>query len=164
MNLAERAAIRGNLGYQVTMILCFLGLVGFYGQETVPLALQLLGFGGAFLFLYCLFKLYPVWKVSAPGQATRPRPALLTTGPFKYTRHPMYTGLFLMALDLWVPGPASLDWPFFMLSGLFLVCMVIAGYYQEQETLARFGEEAAEYYKRTPRFFFMYPFISRKAS
>jgi hypothetical protein len=39
----------------------------------------------------------------------------------------------------------------FFWEAVFLVGLVVAGYRQEQETLARFGQEAVDYYARTPR-------------
>ncbi|MBI2473632.1 isoprenylcysteine carboxylmethyltransferase family protein [Candidatus Uhrbacteria bacterium] len=87
---------------------------------------------------------------------------LLTTGPFKYTRHPMYTGLFFMDLGFWLPHPVSSDQLFFVLQLFFMIYLTIAAYFQEKETLARFGEEARVYYAKTPRLFFFYPFMGKK--
>lgn len=104
---------------------------------------------GSCIFLYCLVILYVKRK-----RLTE----LVTDGPFRYTRHPMYTGLVLMDTIFLLPGPASSEPLFFILQATFFCCLVIAAYFQEKETLARFGREAEEYYARTPRLFFMYPF------
>lgn len=74
----------------------------------------------------------------------------------------MYTGLFLMNLVHWLPHPVSMALPFFLLQAVFLTCLVLAGWFQEQETLERFGAEATDYYRRTPRLFFMYPFYAHR--
>ena len=107
---------------------------------------------GLLLFSYYLFILY---------MRRRGPPNLITNGVFEYTRHPMYTGLFLMNLDLWLPKPASNDLLFFAGQTAFMACMVIAGWSQEKETLARFGAEAEAYYAKTPRLFIWYPFMRR---
>ena len=44
---------------------------------------------GLILFVYCVFLIYFF------NRGKR----LITDGPYKYTRHPMYTGLFLMDLS-----------------------------------------------------------------
>lgn len=107
---------------------------------------------GFALFGYCLFILY-MRQVGPPD--------LITTGVFKYTRHPMYTGIFMMNLDMWLPEPRSNDLLFYIGQALFILCMVAAAWSQEKETLARFGKEAEEYYARTPRLFIWYPFIQK---
>ena len=108
---------------------------------------------GFLLFGYCLFILYMI-RLGPPD--------LITNGVFKYTRHPMYTGLFLMNLDLWLPKPVSNELLFYVGQIAFVTCMLIAGWSQEKETLARFGKDAESYYARTPRLFIWYPFM-RKA-
>lgn len=103
---------------------------------------------GGLLFTYCLVQLY-VFKGKDTG--------LIVTGPFRYTRHPMYTGLFLMNLMFWLPYPVSLQPLFLLLQATFILCLIVAAYFQEKETLARFGKVAEEYYERTPRLFLLYP-------
>lgn len=96
---------------------------------------------GFLVFLWCYVTLY--------GRKRR-LSGLVTTGPFRFTRHPMYLGLALMDLTLWLPRPPA-DPLFFALQAGFFACLVLAGWYQERETLARFGAEAEAYYARTPR-------------
>ena len=116
---------------------------------------------GALLFLYCLVRIYVAPLLDRLQKRKRAR-ILFTTGPFKYTRHPMYTGLMLMDLILWVPQPTSNKPLFFVLQAAFVGCLVMAAYFQEKETLARFGDEARAYYAKTPRLFFMYPFTNKR--
>jgi len=80
---------------------------------------------------------------------------LITTDVFSLTRHPMYHGLFIADLGNFFNSGANLYSPFFWLAWLgFVVPLCIAGWCQEQETLARWGDEAERYYSRTPRFLF----------
>lgn len=107
---------------------------------------------GLVIFAYCLYILY-VRRARITG--------LITSGVFKYTRHPMYTGLFLMNLNLWLPKPVSNEPLFYIGQSLFLLCLIVAGWSQEKETLARFGKDAEEYYAKTPRLFILYPFVKK---
>lgn len=84
---------------------------------------------------------------------------LITDGLFRYTRHPMYTGFAFTAFDIWWPTENIHTVGYWASLAMFLVGLVVAGYIQELETLALFGKEAEEYYERTPRLFFFYPFM-----
>lgn len=114
--------------------------------------------GGA-LFFYCLIRIYLLGFIRSYFWKTEQ--SLITTDIFKFTRHPMYTGMALMTLRTWWPteGGYSLEKALCLVG--FLIGMVMAGYYQEKETLARFDAEAEEYYRKTPRLFFLYPFMRR---
>lgn len=101
---------------------------------------------GLVLFLYCVILVYFI------NRGKR----LITNGPYKYTRHPMYTGLLLMDLRYWYPLPDGKL--FYLIQAVFIVCLMMAAYLQEKETIARFGTKAKEYYQRTPRLFFCYLF------
>jgi protein-S-isoprenylcysteine O-methyltransferase Ste14 len=87
------------------------------------------------------------------------RPKLFTGDVFKYTRHPMYTGVVIADLSLWHG-----NWyrPHFLTTALAMYgTMILVGWMHEQEMLAKFGPPAERYYARTPRLFFLYPFIRK---
>lgn len=105
---------------------------------------------GLILMLYCFYILYI--KKDA-------RTNLITNSVFKYTRHPMYTGASLVYLLFFNPENYSLI--FWILTVLHYLCLIIGGYFQEKETVERFGQEAITYYNKTPRLFFSYPFIKK---
>ena len=107
-------------------------------------ALSLLGMG---VFTYCLYILYLRDKRGKK---------LITNGVFKFTRHPMYTGVFIADCFFW--HSENFNQYFWFSGGLFLLSLVLAGYFQERETLARFGKPAEDYYAKTPRLFIFYPF------
>lgn len=153
MQLSERQALKFGSIPQFTMIGLFI-LTGYLYRDTYELtwpwrAISDIGF---LLFGYCLIELY------AKKRRTK---GLITNGVFRYTRHPMYTGIFLMNLSYWVPKPIGNDWLFYAMQAGFLICLMAAGWFQEKETLARFGDEAKAYYARTPRLFIWYPFMQR---
>jgi protein-S-isoprenylcysteine O-methyltransferase Ste14 len=78
---------------------------------------------------------------------------LITSDMFTVTRHPMYHGMYLADLALFFA--ADLHDPWFWISWIaFTILIFGAAWFQEQETLARWGKEAREYYARTPRFAF----------
>jgi protein-S-isoprenylcysteine O-methyltransferase Ste14 len=101
------------------------------------------------IFLYMLYLLY-----GSPLKRRARR--LITSGPFTYTRHPMYTALAMVDITLW--PYAAFDTAFYITGIAFYACMLAAAWCQERETLARFGPEAESYYARTPRLFLLYPF------
>lgn len=74
---------------------------------------------------------------------------LVTHGVYRYMRHPQYTGIFVATLGFMV------QWP--TLATLLLWPFVIAMYArlarrEEQDALAKFPREYAEYRQRTPMF------------
>lgn len=78
---------------------------------------------------------------------------LITTDLFAITRHPMYHGMFIADASLFFAH--HLHEPVFWTSWLiFVFLLFVAGWYQEKETLARWGDHAQAYYKRSPRFVF----------
>lgn len=119
-------------------------------SDTTPFAVKIVNLGGMILFVYCLKRIY----------IKRPQ-GLMTDGAFRYTRHPMYTGILMMAVRLWWPTHQE-DWLMYFGSlGQFLFGVFVAGYMQEKETIARFGQDCLDYYARTPRLFLLYPFRKR---
>ncbi len=79
---------------------------------------------------------------------------LVTTGLYRYIRHPQYTGMFLFTLG-WI-----LHWPSIMT--LILWPILIGAYVwlarqEEKQAVAEFGEQYLMYAKRTKRFV---PFIA----
>jgi protein-S-isoprenylcysteine O-methyltransferase Ste14 len=110
-------------------------------KEVWTWGLSIVGSAG---FLYCLYQLYVLKKRET---------TLITTGLYKYTRHPMYLSLAIMDLAFWFPLPTS---PlFYILQAVWLVTLVLAAKFQEEETPARFGRDAELYYLVTPRIPFL---------
>jgi len=74
---------------------------------------------------------------------------LITTGPYRYVRHPSYLGFFLMftGLPLLLPNPFSLI-PLAAIPGYYKIAM-----HEERLLIERFGNEYLEYQKRAGRFF-----------
>jgi protein-S-isoprenylcysteine O-methyltransferase Ste14 len=138
--LADRYALFGMI-FQIPMMAVFMVLLFAFRDPAAGDTLFRATFTlpGAALFIWCLWTLY--WK---RGRTS----GLITTGPFRYTRHPMYLGLFVMSWVVFVSPPAGIT-PYLAYAG-WLGLLVAAGYCQERETLARFPDAQA-YYAQTPR-------------
>ncbi len=80
-----------------------------------------------------------------------PPPRLVTTGPYRYARNPMLTGVFIfvLGLGLWVDSFALvlLFTPLFVLFNVWELKQV-----EEPELVRRLGDEYVAYRRRTPMF------------
>jgi protein-S-isoprenylcysteine O-methyltransferase Ste14 len=134
----------------------FIVFTGVFQTSDFPLQLrfqhdsyiQIVGFlletAGHFLFLWSVLERgrYAVsWEMQEDHQ-------LVTSGPYRYIRHPSYLAYFLMFFGL-----------FLMLLNLAALVPLVAipGYvgvtfYEEQLLIRRFGSKYVEYQKRTGRF------------
>jgi protein-S-isoprenylcysteine O-methyltransferase Ste14 len=79
------------------------------------------------------------------------RKVLAQSGPYAYTRNPLYLGSFIMALGIIIAGQGYwLLLPFgFFFIGFYLPVMRA----EEQDLVQAFGEEFREYSCRVPLFF-----------
>lgn len=77
---------------------------------------------------------------------------LITKGAFTYIRHPIYTGVFLLALGY---GVLTADTYRLMLAGALLVLFYFKSNYEEKRLAERFPDYA-QYKQHTKKFF---PFI-----
>jgi protein-S-isoprenylcysteine O-methyltransferase Ste14 len=103
--------------------------------------------------LSCLPALYAVFSAIgnniSPTEATRRNHQLITHGPYRWIRHPLYTfgALWLLALA----GVTTLWW----LGLVLLPALLALGWrtrYEEANLLARFGDEYRAYMAQTGRF------------
>ena len=86
--------------------------------------------------------------------ATRPEPwrpatALVTEGPYRYVRHPQYTGLFLIIIGLLIQWPTLIT--ALMSPVLFYVYYRLAKR-EEAEIEGQFGDRYRKYSATTPMF------------
>ena len=79
---------------------------------------------------------------------------LVTTGIFRFIRHPLYASLLILAWGLFFKMPSWLGFALALAASAFLHRTAVA---DERECLRFFGEEYADYCRRTKRFIpFMY--------
>lgn len=89
-------------------------------------------------------------RASAAGHI-RKNDVLATSGPYRYTRNPLYAGSIVLAVGLVI---AADSWLLALLAGLMLVAVYLPVIRQEEAGLAaRFGEEFATYVAQVPRLF-----------
>ena len=142
--------------FQMMLVLSFLTQVGinFVERSYAPPQLAFIGTIGVIVCTLSMFRIYYAKE-----------PKLITDGLFKYTRHPMYTGFLILSIETWCHHStwkhAYLEPISWATMFLFVVGIFCAGYFQEKELLATYGQDAVDYYKRTPRFFLFYPFMRK---
>lgn len=97
--------------------------------------------------IYALFR--AIGNNISPTEATRAHHQLITSGPYRWIRHPLYTfgAIFMLALAV----QTTLWW-----LGVFLLPALLALYwrtrYEEANLIARFGDDYRRYMQRTGRF------------
>jgi protein-S-isoprenylcysteine O-methyltransferase Ste14 len=136
--------------FQFVMIIAFIFRRASFYPEHYHLLVALCTLAGIAVFTYCLYVLY--FRKTALSE-------LVTTGPFRYTRHPMYTAFVFMDTGALF---APISTPLLISTAIFYGSLIAAAHFQEQETLTRFGAAAKEYYKKTPRIFLLYPLVNRR--
>jgi protein-S-isoprenylcysteine O-methyltransferase Ste14 len=90
-------------------------------------------------------------KVRGTPVPFNPPPNIVDTGPYRYTRNPMLTGVFLILFGL---GFAlnSISLIFIFTPGYILINWWELKHIEEPELEKRFGDAYIEYQKRTPMF------------
>ncbi|MDR3595609.1 isoprenylcysteine carboxylmethyltransferase family protein [Clostridium sp.] len=108
--------------------------------------------GIAFMFLGIVFRCWAVWilrKFFSLSVVIESEHKLVKNGPYKYLRHPAYTGSIITLLGI----PFSLR----TLTGILLVGIIVAIAYgyrifvEEKALLKNFGDEYVKYSKHTWR-------------
>ena len=114
-------------------VLRWLGV--FYGILTV-------------LGIYWLFS--SIGSGITPTSATRTQHTLVTSGPYRWVRHPLYTAGTSLFIAF---GLMADNWFIATLGILTFIAMVIRTPKEESNLIAKFGDEYRQYMKRTGRFF-----------
>jgi protein-S-isoprenylcysteine O-methyltransferase Ste14 len=120
----------------------------------------------ALLFLYSIFlplKLGTLWfyvglPLSLLGTvmyiivsvniATTPVDRPVTTGLYRYSRHPMYVASFIAPIGA---GIASASWLLLLLSILCMITHFMNGIFEERLCLEAYGDAYRKYMNKTPR-------------
>ena len=85
-----------------------------------------------------------------PTSATRKQHRLVTTGPYRWVRHPLYTVGSSMFISF---GMMADNWFIAALGILAFIAMASRTPKEEANLIEKFGDEYREYMKRTGRFF-----------
>jgi protein-S-isoprenylcysteine O-methyltransferase Ste14 len=109
---------------------------------------------GVVLGILCVFGIY--WLFSSigsgitPTSGTRKEHKLVTSGPYRWVRHPLYT----VGSSLFIAfGMMADNWFIAMLGILAFIGMAIRTPKEEANLIEKFGDEYLDYMKRTGRFF-----------
>ena len=151
-------------GLFILVTLRLVGLVGVVGLITylvnpasmawasVPLPVGLRWTGVA---LALIAGLLLVWMFRTLGGnltdtvVTRRRHTLVTTGPYRWVRHPLYSSA---ALVISGNSLVAANWFFFVAGILAFLLLVIRTRREEANLIARFGDDYRQYMQRTGRF------------
>ncbi|MCX7765702.1 MAG: isoprenylcysteine carboxylmethyltransferase family protein [Candidatus Sumerlaeia bacterium] len=146
-------AVTALIGYEVITLGFFLWLpqILLWASLALPFSFRL---GGAVLGMLALVWFIVIYKHLGNNYSTRlaikERHTLVTSGPYRLIRHPMYSALFLLHLATFLLT-ANLLIGITWLIGLSVVIYLRSK--KEEEIMIRvFGQEYLEYMKRTGRF------------
>jgi len=96
-----------------------------------------------------------VWTLHSLGRnltdtvVTRREHTLVTSGPYRWVRHPFYDAVALCAV---ANALAAANWFLFLSGGLLFVLFVVRTRTEEEKLLARLGDSYRAYMERTGRF------------
>jgi len=121
-----------------------------WAEMPLPVWLRWTGVGFALIA-----GLVVVWMFRTLGRnltdtvVTRKQHTLVTTGPYRWVRHPLYT----LALLLGVANTlAAANWFFLVAGCLVFLLLAIRTRKEEENLIARFGDDYRNYMQRTGRF------------
>ncbi len=103
-------------------------------------------FTSLFPIIYGVILLRTIGKPTDQLEATT---QLVTTGIYRFIRHPLYASLFYLACGIFFKSPSLLDGCLVIVVTAFLFATARA---DEAECLVKFGEEYAVYMKKTKMF------------
>ena len=127
-----------------TIAIAFLLLLFFY---TVFLPLQLATpwfYTGLVIFLLAEI----VYMITIFPWAATPVDKPVTTGIYRYSRHPIYLTLFFQLIGV---GIATASWLFILLTVVFMILFHNSVAPEERGCLEKYGDAYREYMERTPR-------------
>ena len=122
-----------------------------WSKIGLPESVRWLGVG---IGILCVMGIY--WLFSSigsgitPTSGTRKEHKLVTSGPYRWVRHPLYTVGSSMFLAF---GMMADNWFVAALGVLAFIGMAIRTPKEEANLIEKFGDEYREYMKRTGRFF-----------
>ena len=122
-----------------------------WSKIGLPESVRWLGVGIGFLCVIGIYWLFSsIGNNISPTSATRKQHTLVTSGPYRWVRHPLYTvGSFLFISF----GMMADNWFVAALGILTFILMAIRTPKEEANLIEKFGDEYREYMKRTGRFF-----------
>lgn len=121
-----------------------------WSKIGLPEWIRWLGVGLGILSVVGIYWLFSsIGSGITPTSATRSEHRLVTRGPYRWVRHPLYTigsSLFLAF------GMMADNWFIALLGILAFIAMAVRTPKEEANLIAKFGDEYRNYMKRTGRF------------
>ena len=119
-----------------------------YPWSVISSLFEFIGLAGLCVALFQTASLafLGLWPLLHPGQP-EPEEKLITTGLFRYLRHPIYTFTILF---LWFSP--RMTWNLLAFNIGITLYLIIGSHFEEQKLHRQFGEEYARYASHTPRF------------
>jgi protein-S-isoprenylcysteine O-methyltransferase Ste14 len=121
-----------------------------WAAVTLPVWLRWVGVG-----LTLTAGLLLVWMFRTLGRnltdtvVTRKQHTLVMSGPYRWVRHPLYTLAAMLSLASFL---AAANWFFFAIGGVVFLLLAIRTRKEEENLIARFGDDYRHYMQRTGRF------------
>lgn len=140
-------------------VLAMLGLIAYmvrpswmaWSSVSLPEWLRSMGVGvGAIAAVLLTWTLHTLGKNLTDTVVTRREHALVTSGPYRWVRHPFYG---CVALCVLANSVVAANWFLFLTGGLAVGLMIARTRNEEEKLLDRFGDAYRAYMERTGRFF-----------
>jgi protein-S-isoprenylcysteine O-methyltransferase Ste14 len=132
-------------GYKAGNVMFVLVVIGgFLYSIFLPLEFGPWFWLGLATYLVVLF----ITMGSARAIGRTPEGEVFSTGPYRYSRHPIYVSYFLLFVSL---ATVTLAWPVLVMAGVVAVVAHLWARVEETACLETLGEPYAEYWERTPR-------------
>jgi protein-S-isoprenylcysteine O-methyltransferase Ste14 len=138
----------------IIIVFCTLGLtMGYLERSFQPSLIQMtMGYIlyslGLITVLVSQYQMGTAWRI---GVNADEKTELVTQGVFKHVRNPIYTGLFIGSMGLWLVSPSILL--MLGLLGLYVAVELFVRKVEEPYLLQQFGDEYKKWYHSTPRYF-----------
>jgi protein-S-isoprenylcysteine O-methyltransferase Ste14 len=121
-----------------------------WSKIGLPEWVRWLGVGIGFLCVLGIYWLFSsIGSGITPTSATRQQHVLVTNGPYRWVRHPLYTVGSSMFIAF---GMMADNWFIAGLGALTFILMAIRTPKEEANLIEKFGDEYRDYMKRTGRF------------
>jgi protein-S-isoprenylcysteine O-methyltransferase Ste14 len=121
-----------------------------WSKIGLPESIRWLGVGLGILCTLAIYWLFSSIKSGiTPTSATRKQHILVTSGPYRWVRHPLYTVGSSMFISF---GMMADNWFIAALGVLTFILMAIRTPKEEANLIEKFGDEYREYMKRTGRY------------
>ena len=146
------------LAMMIYEVLTFIAFVFFYSyipwdfaHIRIPVWLRLLGLPvGLAAIVYFVIIHRALGKNFSPKLRIKKEQTLITTGPYKRIRHPMYVAFILLHIAVFL---IVANWIIGVTWNVFIILIIAIRVKPEEKMMEeRFGDEYSEYMKRTGRF------------